>query len=116
MIPTAAAFCILGFIASQTGAYVLLRLAAQEAGLKMYAIFFFGTTVGFGSPVCMTLALRQANPNVIYASCIGGSFFVLQFVSSVLFKQSLSFMQWAGILMVGSGLLLLHLNNTGTIQ
>jgi multidrug transporter EmrE-like cation transporter len=111
MISSIAALCILGFIISQTGAYLLLKVAAQEAGMRMYMLFFLGTTVGFGSPVCMTMALKEASPNIIYAFCIGGSFFVLQFVSSILFKQSLSLMQWGGIMMVGSGLLVLHLTN-----
>jgi len=103
------AACILGFVVSQTGAYICLRIASQHSGLQFYAIFFLGTTIGFGSPVCMTLALKDSNPNVIYAFCIGGSFFVLQFMSSILFRQTLSIPQWAGIFLVGTGLLLLQM-------
>jgi len=76
----------------------------------MIAIFLLGTTIGTGSPICMTIALRNTNPNLIYAACIGGSFFVLQVASSFLFRNPLTGMQWVGVLLVGSGLLLLPMS------
>ncbi len=102
--------CILGFILSQTSAFLILRFASQNTGFKMVAIFLIGTTIGTGSPICMTIALRNSNPNLIYAACIGGSFFVLQVASSFIFRNPLTGMQWAGVLLVGSGLLLLPMS------
>jgi multidrug transporter EmrE-like cation transporter len=105
--------CIIGFVISQTGAYLCLRLASQRSGLQLYGMFLLGTSIGFGSPVCLTLALKNANPNLIYAFCIGGAFFVLQFASSIIFRQPLSGIQWTGILIIGLGLILVQLKSVG---
>lgn len=105
--------CIIGFVISQTGAYLCLRLASQRTGLQLYGMFLLGTSIGFGSPVCLTLALRNANPNLIYAFCIGGAFFVLQFASSIVFRQPLTGIQWTGILIIGLGLVLVQLRSLG---
>ena len=49
-----------------------------------------GNCVGLAVSISRTLALRGANPNLIYAMCLGGAFCVLQRVALFLFKQPLS--------------------------
>ncbi len=107
---------ILGFAVSQTGAYVLLRFASQETGIRMVGVFIMGNIIGFGSPVCLTLALKNANPNVIYAMCIGGSFFILQFVSSIIFQRPLSIVQWMGIMLIGLGLFFVQIQTRAPLE
>lgn len=107
---------IIGFAVSQTGAYVCLRFASQETGLRMASIFLLGNIIGFGSPVCLTMALKNANPNIIYAMCIGGSFFILQFVSSAVFQRPLNFLQWMGILLIGIGLLFVQMQSREQLE
>ncbi len=101
----------LGFAVSQTGAYVCLRFASQQTGSRMIFIFLLGNVIGFGSPICLTMALKHANPNIIYAMCIGGSFFILQFVSSIVFNRPLNVLQWMGIMLIGVGLLFVQMQS-----
>jgi multidrug transporter EmrE-like cation transporter len=53
------------------------------------------------------MALRDTNPNLIYALCLGGSFCALQLASMLLFKQPLAPVQWAGVSLVALGVILL---------
>ncbi|HEY8240769.1 MAG TPA: hypothetical protein VIH35_04945, partial [Kiritimatiellia bacterium] len=70
--------------------------------------FILGNVVGFVCPVSLVLALRQANANLVYAICWGAAFCVLQFATWWLFKEPLSTWQWAGVALVGVGILLLQ--------
>ena len=97
------------FILASVGSSLLFRVAAQHTGRTTIVYFILGNCVGLAVSISLTLALRGTNPNLIYAMCLGGAFCVLQLVSTFLFKQPLSPVQWVGIALVASGLVLLPL-------
>jgi multidrug transporter EmrE-like cation transporter len=69
--------------------------------------FILGNAVGLGVAISLTLALLGTNPNLVYAMCLGGSFCALQLASMLLFKQPLAPVQWVGVSLVATGLVLL---------
>ena len=98
------------FILASVGSSLLFRMAAQHAGRTMIVYFILGNCVGLAVSISLTLALRGTNPNLIYAMCLGGAFCLVQLASTLLFKQPLSPVQWVGVALVVSGLVLLPLN------
>ena len=109
MRPFVIAGCVIGFILSQVGASLLFKVASQHEGRQAIWYFVLGNAAGIGMPFFLTFALRGSNPNVIYALCFGASFCVLQLASWYFFRQPLSTSQWAGVVLVSAGILLLQL-------
>jgi multidrug transporter EmrE-like cation transporter len=100
--------CVAGFIAANTWSSILFKYAADLKGSAALWRFAFGNLIGFMAPIALTIALKRANPNITYALCYGGAFAALQLVAWRVFQQPLSGFQWAGILLVGIGILLLQ--------
>jgi len=104
---TTVSFLVIGFVVCSVASSLIFRVAAQHHGRAALLYFVLGNTVGIAVPICLTLALRGTNPNVIYALTIGGAFCLLQLASWLFFKESLSTTQWAGIALVAVGMILL---------
>jgi multidrug transporter EmrE-like cation transporter len=101
--------CVLAFAVANAGSGILFKLAADETGRKALWRFIWGNLVGALGPVAMTLALKRANPNVVYALCYGGAFTLLQLLTWKMFHQPLSTPQWAGIACIAGGIVLLQI-------
>jgi multidrug transporter EmrE-like cation transporter len=98
---------VAGYILASIGSSLLFRVAAQHTGRTALIYFIIGNCVGLGVSVSLTLALRNTNPNLIFAVCLGGAFCALQLVSAMVFKQPLAPVQWVGISLIAIGLVLL---------
>lgn len=98
-----------GAIAAHTGAAICFKKAAQRSGSSALAIFVLGNAIGFLNPVLKTIALRNNNPNVIFAIMggAGGIFFI--FVINWFFRGRLTRFQWLAILIIILGSVLLQL-------
>jgi multidrug transporter EmrE-like cation transporter len=100
--------CVAGFIAGNVGSSILFKYAADAKGSAALWRFVIGNLIGFIAPIALTFALKRSNPNLTYALCYGGAFAALQLASWKLFNQPLSVIQWAGVGLVGVGILLLQ--------
>lgn len=109
MNPLLTVLFIAGFVVSSTGASLVFKAAADAAGWAAFRFFLLGNFVGVWAPVCLMYALKGTNPNVVYAVCYGIGFCALQIASFHLFRQPLSAWQWAGVGVVGVGILLLQI-------
>ncbi len=100
---------VVGAILAHTGAAVLFKMAAQRERWNALLFFTLGNGVGFFNPLCVTIAMRDNSPNLIYAvmNGVGGVFFVL--VLNWVFKGVLSPSQWIGVFIIVLGTLLLQL-------
>lgn len=105
----ALAVCVTGFVLTQVGATLSFKYAADRSGWEALKFFILGNVIGFLCPVCLTLALRGTNANVIYAVCFGASFCLMQFGAWWLFRQALSPFQWTGIGLVSLGIVFLQI-------
>jgi multidrug transporter EmrE-like cation transporter len=98
---------VAGYILASVGSGLLFRVAAQHTGRMALLYFILGNCVGLGVSISLTLALRNTNPNLIFAACLGGAFCALQLASTLIFKQPLAPVQWVGVSLVAIGLTLL---------
>ena len=105
LIYTLAAVAV--YILASVGASLLFRVSSQHTGRMAFVYFVLGNCVGLCVSISMTLALRNANPNLIFAACLGGAFCALQLASTLIFKQPLAPVQWVGVSLVAIGLVLL---------
>jgi multidrug transporter EmrE-like cation transporter len=103
-----AGLMVLWFAAAQAGASLLFKLAGEATGSRAWWLFAAGNAVGFGCTLSLLWALKGQNPNVIYAACYGGGFVLLQILSWWLFHVSLSPWQWAGVVLIAVGIILLQ--------
>ncbi|MCI0745197.1 MAG: hypothetical protein L0Y58_07320 [Verrucomicrobia subdivision 3 bacterium] len=101
--------CVVGFMIANVWSSVHFKFAADSAGKRALFHFIVGNLIGALAPIALTLALRRANANVVYALCFGGAFSLLQIVLWRLFQQPLSTIQWIGITCVGVGIFLLQI-------
>lgn len=109
MNPLLTVLFIAGFVVSSTGASLVFKAAADAAGWAAFRFFLLGNLIGVWAPVCLMYALKGTNPNIVYAACYGIGFCALQAASFQLFQQPLSAWQWAGVGVVGVGILLLQI-------
>lgn len=109
MNPLIVVLFIFGFVISSTGASLLFKVAADTAGWTAFRYFLLGNFAGVWAPVCLMFALKGTNANIVYAVCYGGGFCALQIAAFYLFRQPLSAWQWAGVGVVGIGILLLQI-------
>lgn len=95
-------------LSAHTGASIFFKKAAQQKGTRAMAIFALGNVIGFINPICKTIALRNNNPNVIFAIMggLGGIIFV--FVINWVFQGKLTRFQWFAILIIIFGSILLQ--------
>lgn len=99
---------VLCFMVSQAGAAICFKYASAATGSAAWWFFAAGNVVGFCCTWSLTLALKDQNPNVIFAVCYGGAFLLLQFWSWWLFRVPMATWQWAGVGLIGLGIFLLQ--------
>jgi len=103
---------ILGYFAAFLGVNLAMKFAALKHGTPAWWWWFVGgNIVGFFCTVFMVRALDGQNPNLIYALCIGGGFCLLQVASYLIFREPLGLWQWAGIALVGVGIICLQIQS-----
>jgi multidrug transporter EmrE-like cation transporter len=109
---TLVVICVVGFMITSAWSSVQFKFAAENSGRTAVWYFILGNVIAAMGPVALTLALKRANPNIVYALCFGGAFTLLQVVSWRLFNQPLSVFQWVGIGCVAAGIFLLQIRAT----
>lgn len=102
---------VAGFVLANTSSSILFKLAAEASGRKALWPFILGNLVGALGPVTLTFGLKLGDPSLVYALCFGGAFTILQIVSLLVFNQTLSHYQWAGIGLVTLGIWLLQVGH-----
>ncbi|MEZ5405067.1 MAG: hypothetical protein R3F23_02480 [Verrucomicrobiia bacterium] len=102
-------FYVAGFIAAQVGSMICFKYVSENSGKAALKLFLLGNTIGFFCTIFLPLALKNQNPNLIYALCLGGGFCLLQLSSYYFFSVPLSNPQWLGIFCVGLGMILLQI-------
>lgn len=102
-------FYVTGFIAAQVSSMLCFKFVAESSGKTALKLFLLGNGIGFFCTVFLPLALKNQNPNLIYALCLGGGFCLLQFFSYFFFNVMLSPWQWSGIGCVALGMILLQI-------
>ena len=105
------ALYVAGFVLGQVGASLSFKMAATRDGMPALWWFVAGNIVGFACPVCLTLALKAAHANVVYALCFGISFCLLQIAAWSIFRQPLSTAQWSGVALIAIGIVLLQMRS-----
>lgn len=103
---------IVGAIVARTVAAVIYKIAAQQPSRNRVVLFFLlGLAAGFFNPVCVAIAMRGNNPNLIIAAMggLGGAFFVI--VINRVFKERLSRQQWLAIAIIFAGTILLRVGS-----
>lgn len=101
---------VLGYVGAFLGVNLAMKYASLRSGSPAFWWWFVGgNVVGFFCTVFLTQALKGQNPNLVYTLCIGGGFCLLQVMAVILFKEPLTFWQWLGIGLVGSGILCLQI-------
>jgi len=100
---------IVSFIAFQATGSLLLRVAGTKSNLQAFQFFVAANAFGFVGTIFLTFALRDRNPNIIYALCHGGGFCVLQLAAYFLFQIPLTVWQWIGIALVSVGVVCLQI-------
>ena len=112
MNPFWVAFCVAGFVVSQTAAALFFKAGAGADlySLRWWLWFAAGNAAGFGCPVALSFALRgaNANANIVYALSYGGGFCLIQLATWYFFREPLSAWQWSGIGLIFAGILLLR--------
>ena len=99
---------VVAFVVSNAWSAMLFKFAAEYSGKKALWYYVVGNLIAALGPLALTLALRRANANIIYAVCYGTGFAAIQIAASRLFHQPLSMLQWGGIAAVGIGICLLQ--------
>src|SRR3989338_6797111 len=101
---------ILGYLLTFLGVNLSMKVATQKSGTPAFSWWFIGgNAVGFFCTIFITLALKDRNPNLIYALCVGGGFCLLQVASFLIFREPLGAWQWAGVLLIGIGIICLQI-------
>ena len=99
---------MIGAILFHTLAAIFFKISAQQnSRRRILSYFVLGNAIGFFNPLCLTIAMSGNNPNLVIAmlGVLGGVFFnaVLNWV----FKVGMTRRQWAAILiMIAGGVML----------
>jgi multidrug transporter EmrE-like cation transporter len=109
MLPLSTWLALFIAVAAHTGAAICYKKAAQQAGWRTIAIFVLGNAIGFFNPIFKTMALRNNNPNVIFAIMGGPGGILFIFVINWVFRGRLTRFQWFAILIIIVGSMLLQI-------
>jgi multidrug transporter EmrE-like cation transporter len=106
------ALLISAYFAAFLGVNLSMKFASLKTGTPAYWWWFVGgNLVGFFCTLFMVMAMKDQNPHLIYALCIGGGFCLLQVACFLIFREPLSAWQWAGIGLVGTGIICLQIQS-----
>lgn len=94
-----------GSMVAHTAAAICFKISAQQSlRKKIVGYFVLGNAIGFFNPVCMAIALKDNNANVVLATmgAVGGIFFIV--VLNRVFNERLTLKQWLaiGVCLLGS--------------
>ena len=103
-----------GAVSAHTGAAIFYKKAAQNSGIRALVVFVLANAIGLMNPIFKTMALRNNNPNVIFAIMggLGGIFFI--FVINWVFRGRLTRFQWFAMLIIILGSILLQIQPAAT--
>jgi len=100
------------FWSMQVAANLLFKWGTVAPGRWAWG-FFGGHLFGVTSIAFMMLLYRTMNPNVAQGICLGGSFLLAQVALALVYRSSLGPAQYAGILAMTVGMVLLALGHAG---
>lgn len=89
-------------------ANLCLKWASQHQGISYWLYFGAANIIGFASVIALPFALKLGPSQVVYACSIGGGFCLLQLTAFWIFKEPLTSIQWAGVVLVTLGMILLQ--------
>jgi hypothetical protein len=99
-------FGILIFWAMQVGAQMLFKWGSDLPGRSVWG-FVGGNLLGVASIAFLMLLYKTMNANVALGICIGGAFLLAQVAVALVARSAPSGVQYAGILGITSGMVLL---------
>jgi multidrug transporter EmrE-like cation transporter len=99
-------FGILIFWAMQITAQLLFKWGSDLPGRSVWG-FVGGNLLGVTSIVFLMLLYKTMNANVAMGICLGGAFLLAQVAVALLARSTPAGMQYAGILGITSGMVLL---------
>ncbi len=99
---------IAGYATAMAFANLCLKWCSLNQGWKWWAWFAAANLSGFLCVVLLPFALKLAPSQIVYAFAIGSGFCLLQLTAHLVFKEPMSHIQWAGVVLVASGIFLLQ--------
>jgi small multidrug resistance pump len=96
-------FGVAGQIALKSGAVGSLTIAAQFAN----PLTILGLAVYGFAAICYVVALKKIPVSVAFPS-VAASYAVVAIIAHLLWSEPLGWPQFAGLLLIGSGILLIH--------
>jgi multidrug transporter EmrE-like cation transporter len=96
-----------------SGASVLFKFCADqwdERWALAVALFVFGNLTSFLGVIATTVALKNNEPNIVYATIGGPGAAVLHLTLAAVFQQGLPWWQWLAIGIIVLGATLLHVD------
>ena len=103
---------ILVFWAMQVATNLLFKWGSTAPGRWAWG-FFGGHLFGVSSIAFLMLLYKTMNPNVALGVCLGGSFLLAQIALAVVYRSSLTPIQYAGIVTITMGMVMLALGKPG---
>lgn len=97
---------LVSFWALQAAAAVCFKYGSTADAL-WWPMFWTGHAFGVASIVIIMALYRRMNANVALGLCVGGGFLASQISMAVLFNSVLSPVQWAGMIAITGGMMLL---------
>ena len=94
------------FWAMQVVAQLFFKWGSDTPGRAVFG-FLTGQAFGVTSIVLLMLLYRMMNANLALGICFGGSFLAAQIALAVVYRTGLATTQYAGIVAIAAGMLLL---------
>jgi multidrug transporter EmrE-like cation transporter len=94
------------FCAMQVIAQLLFKWGSLSDGRWLWG-FLGGNLFGFTSIWLLMLVYKHMNPNTALGICGGASFLLAQLALAVVFRSQVSWVQWAGVVAIVAGMVLL---------
>ena len=94
------------FWAMQVVAQLLFKWGSDTPGRAVWG-FCSGHAFGVTSIIFLMLLYKMMNPNVALGICFGGAFLLAQVALAVVYRTGLGVTQYAGILVITAGMVLL---------
>ncbi len=94
------------FWAMQVVAQLFFKWGSDTPGRAVLG-FFSGHAFGVTSIVLLMLLYKTMNPNVALGVCFGGAFLAAQIALAVVYRTGMVTTQYAGIVAIAAGMILL---------
>lgn len=103
---------ILVFWVMQVIANLLFKWGSDTPG-RWAVGFFCGHLFGVSSIAFLMLLYKTMNPNIALGICLGGAFLAAQVTLAVVYRSSLTPIQYTGILAITIGMIMLAFGKSG---